>query len=930
MGSTFQPPEMAISTETVMDNLYPALLECFAIIICGYLAGRFNIISQTETKGLNTFVGTFSLPALIFLSMAQLDLSSVNWMFLLSILVSKSIVFFAVAAITLLVGRPTNLGRAGLFAIFCTQSNDFAIGYPIVSALYSKTHPEYSSYLYLVAPVSLVILNPLGFILMEIDKRKKHLDRLRESGDNLHEETYGTAQVAVAVVRSIAFNPVVFMTALGMIGNVIFSHSPPSYVSGILQVLGSAFSGTALFLLGLRMVGKVHTLQGAALLIPGVLIAVKLLALPLVTREVISILHAGVNSSDTLDLSTYGFLYGTFPAAPGVFVFSTQYALDIDLIASSMVACTFISAPLMFVSAKMITINKMDPADYANELEFFTFDVALIGLIFSIWVLAVFLLSKKFHRIPHKITACLVVSQLLLCIGVVIWWSLPVSASADKTHHWATVIQFALVALGSYSSRLWTAFLAITLLLLQCRSLCFVLKLQPFFVAIGWGIPAVVVVILLITENPVMPPNMHRLDPNFLFGEAQAIVSVFFLIVSFVVTIGCLVLHQRYKKRYARYLSLAQEVSGSVQGQPSTPPDEQASPQFMRRSINATPNLENSGTGAVRRNRVVDIEDLGGGSAKAFRRILCGEGGMDDQPSARGGSDRQDLCSSHFGCPHDRREQCRQMVARHHRLSTCAEEDEEELIDDDDILDDVSEVVEDCRNFPEPVSSVNIVSSDENDTAQTLRHVVLLILLSCSMFVGLSVSIWTLVMEKTSGIYVELSFLDASLNFGQSIFVFAAFGLDSHIVVTPFLKRWHKWWYGEEAPSQKNWNELSEETKEVCKRFFRHHLANCRRDIKKQRRSTGTSSVVSVAGVGERPEIGCGRFKGSDLVGWLLEVGLVHDRAEGTNYGKHLLEGGVIRHVAGRHNFHDKPYVYHFTCASHPYLRADCDSQTEN
>jgi hypothetical protein len=42
------------------------------------------------------------------------------------------------------------------------------------------------------------------------------------------------------------------------------------------QVLGSAFSATALFLLGLRMVGKVHTLQGAALVVPGILIAVKL------------------------------------------------------------------------------------------------------------------------------------------------------------------------------------------------------------------------------------------------------------------------------------------------------------------------------------------------------------------------------------------------------------------------------------------------------------------------------------------------------------------------------------------------------------------------------------------------------------------------------------------------------------------------------
>lgn len=90
-----------------------------------------NLLSETEAKGINTFVGTFSLPSLIFMSLAQLDLSSVNWTFLASILISKSVVFFSVIIVTLLVGRPVNLGRAGIFAIFCTQSNDFAIGYPI-------------------------------------------------------------------------------------------------------------------------------------------------------------------------------------------------------------------------------------------------------------------------------------------------------------------------------------------------------------------------------------------------------------------------------------------------------------------------------------------------------------------------------------------------------------------------------------------------------------------------------------------------------------------------------------------------------------------------------------------------------------------------------------------------------------------------------
>lgn len=49
-------------------------------------------------------------------------------------------------------------------------------------------------------------------------------------------------------------------------------------------------------------------------------------------HEVVSLFHPGTNTSETLDLSTYGFLYGVFPAAPGVFVFATQYSLDVDLV----------------------------------------------------------------------------------------------------------------------------------------------------------------------------------------------------------------------------------------------------------------------------------------------------------------------------------------------------------------------------------------------------------------------------------------------------------------------------------------------------------------------------------------------------------------------------------------------------------------------
>uniref|UniRef100_A0A4W5MJX0 Integral membrane protein GPR155 n=1 Tax=Hucho hucho TaxID=62062 RepID=A0A4W5MJX0_9TELE len=161
-----------------IDKLFPALLECFGIILCGYIAGRTDIITSCQAKGLGNFVSKFALPALLFKNMVLLDFNNVIWSFLWSILIAKVSVFVLVCVLTLAVASPeSRYSKAGLYSIFATQSNDFALGYPIVDALYRNTYPEYLQYIYLVAPVSLMFLNPIGFAFCEVQKWKDHPER---------------------------------------------------------------------------------------------------------------------------------------------------------------------------------------------------------------------------------------------------------------------------------------------------------------------------------------------------------------------------------------------------------------------------------------------------------------------------------------------------------------------------------------------------------------------------------------------------------------------------------------------------------------------------------------------------------------------------------------------------------------------------------
>jgi hypothetical protein len=53
-----------------------------------------------------------------------------------------------------------------LRSIFSTQTNDFALGVPIIAALFPDK-PEYQSFCYITAPISLMFLNPIGFGVME-------------------------------------------------------------------------------------------------------------------------------------------------------------------------------------------------------------------------------------------------------------------------------------------------------------------------------------------------------------------------------------------------------------------------------------------------------------------------------------------------------------------------------------------------------------------------------------------------------------------------------------------------------------------------------------------------------------------------------------------------------------------------------------------
>uniref|UniRef100_A0A665WZ75 DEP domain-containing protein n=1 Tax=Echeneis naucrates TaxID=173247 RepID=A0A665WZ75_ECHNA len=443
------PDGPALSSAMTIEKLFPALLECFGIILCGYVAGRANIITPTQAKGLGNFVSKFALPALLFKNMVLLDFGDVIWSFLWSILVAKVSVFVIVCVLTLIVASPdSRYSKAGLFSIFATQSNDFALGYPIVEALYQNTYPEYLQYIYLVAPVSLMLLNPIGFAFCEIQKWK-------DEGN--HQQT--KILIAGLVVLQVLKNPIVFMVVIGIIAHFVLHQTIPAFMAEFVDGLANSFGGAALFYLGLSMVGQLRKLTRSTVVTLILLITAKLLLMPLICKDMVDLLdNSNTSSLNHSSLSNYAFLYGVFPTAPSVAIYAVYYNAELEVVTSGMVISTFLSAPIMYVSAWLLSSRWMDPQFLMNSLQSVSFNISIVSVVAMVWTIAVMILSKKFKKLPHMFTVNLFVAQFLTCIGMILWKFVVKGDSFI-----GQVLTFTLLCISLYSTYVWPG---------QCENRC--------------------------------------------------------------------------------------------------------------------------------------------------------------------------------------------------------------------------------------------------------------------------------------------------------------------------------------------------------------------------------------------------------------------------------------------------------------------------
>lgn len=134
-----------------------------------------------------------------------------------------------------------------------------------VDALYRNTHPEYLQYIYLVAPVSLILLNPLGFALCEVQKWQSN-----------REQPQSKLRVVGTVALQVLKNPIIFMVVVGLAAHFLLGQRIPPFMEQFVDGLANSFGGAALFYLGLTMVGQMRKLTRSTVVALILLITAKL------------------------------------------------------------------------------------------------------------------------------------------------------------------------------------------------------------------------------------------------------------------------------------------------------------------------------------------------------------------------------------------------------------------------------------------------------------------------------------------------------------------------------------------------------------------------------------------------------------------------------------------------------------------------------
>ena len=123
--------------ESPLAPVFGAVLPVFGLVGCGYLAGRFHIVTQASSQALNQFVYAFALPAMLFVAVYRGSLEEIlSGAFLLAVVLATVLTALAGFALSALSGATP--AQSTLRALNASFANTGYLGIPLVTVAYGE------------------------------------------------------------------------------------------------------------------------------------------------------------------------------------------------------------------------------------------------------------------------------------------------------------------------------------------------------------------------------------------------------------------------------------------------------------------------------------------------------------------------------------------------------------------------------------------------------------------------------------------------------------------------------------------------------------------------------------------------------------------------------------------------------------------------
>jgi predicted permease len=310
-----------------MSSIFDTALPFFALIFCGYGAGRLKLLDETAAAGVNTFVFYFALPAFLFGLMSSSPIGEVVNGPFMGAYVSASLSVFALAA---LAGRRLfGIGRAeaavqGLAAVL---ANTGYMGIPLISAVFGR---EAAVPIVVGLTLDGILMIPLGIIIIESSKG---------GAESL-------PATALRTFSALAKNPLILAIFAGLAASA-FGLDTPTPLANFLDLLGDTAGPCALFALGATLAGR-KVAGGAAEV--SYMTFMKLVVHPAALFLTTTVIF-GVQSL----WATAALLGAALPIAANVFIVARQYDVYVVRTSSAILVSTAVS--VLSVSALLLVLH---------------------------------------------------------------------------------------------------------------------------------------------------------------------------------------------------------------------------------------------------------------------------------------------------------------------------------------------------------------------------------------------------------------------------------------------------------------------------------------------------------------------------------------------------------------------------------------------